>query len=109
MNRNNSVPEKLDSRKSKVVRHTAYTDTDTIHFKLPDDYYPEYLPEPVQLKTRFGEYESGLMLDQGEVIYTRRVKMIKGQFPPESYNELVDFYKAISKADNAKIVFVNKT
>ena len=35
--------------------------------------------------------------------------MIKGEFPPESYNELIDFYKNINKADNTKIVFLNKT
>lgn len=109
MNRNNYVPEKLESRKLNVVRRTAYVDSDTIHFKLPDDFYPEYLPEQVRLKTRFGEYESGFILDQGEVVYTRRIKMIKGEFPPESYSELVNFYSAISKADNVKIVFVNKT
>jgi hypothetical protein len=109
MNRINYVPEKLESRKQPVVRHTAYVDADTIHYRLPDDYYPEFLPAPIKLKTIFGEYESAFSLDQGEVIYIRRVKMLKGQYQPESYDELVNFYKAINKADNAKIVFVNKT
>jgi hypothetical protein len=35
--------------------------------------------------------------------------MNKGEFPAESYSELTDFYKAIIKADNEKIVLVNKT
>ncbi len=109
MNRRTYVPEKLEKRKLNVVRHTAFVDADTIHYQLPEEFYPEYLPEPVQLKTRFGEYESRYTVDQGELIYTRRVKMIKGEFPPESYDELVEFYKAISKADNVKMVFVNKT
>lgn len=109
MNRNNYVPEKLESRRLNVVRRTAYTDSDTIHYQLPDDFYPEYLPERVKLVNRFGEYESGFLLNQGELIYTRKMKMVKGEFPPESYNELVEFYKTVSKADNAKIVFVNKT
>ena len=35
--------------------------------------------------------------------------MNKGEFPPESYNELIEFYKSINKADNIKLVFLNKT
>ena len=42
-------------------------------------------------------------------VYVRRVKMNKGEFTPETYNEFVEFYKSVKKADNTKIVFLNKT
>jgi hypothetical protein len=35
--------------------------------------------------------------------------MNKGTYPPESYQELIDFYKNMNKADNVKMVFVSKT
>ena len=72
-------------------------------------FYPEFLPESFKFNSHFGEYESSFSVSQGKVLYTRKLKMVKGEFPPETYNELIDFYKAINKADHVKIVFVNKT
>jgi hypothetical protein len=109
MNRSTYIPEKVDDRKAPVVRRMTYTDLDTIRYHLPEGIYPEFLPQPVKLSTRFGEYESTYQIDQGSLIYIRKVRMNKGQFPPESYQELIDFYRGISKADNTKLVFMSKT
>jgi hypothetical protein len=109
MNRSTFIPEKVENRKTNVVLKTAFTDFDTIKYHLPEELYPEYLPEPVKLKSRFGEYEATYKIDQGNLIYIRKMKRLEGEFPPESYTELIDFYKSIAKADNSKIVFLNKT
>jgi len=109
MNRSTFIPEKLEQRKTNILRRMAYIDVDTIHYKLPEEIYPEFIPEKVTIKSRFGEYESSFKVDPGNLIYIRRIKINKGEFPAESYNELVDFYKSINKADNTKMVFMNKT
>ena len=84
-------------------------DQDTIVLSIPENLYPEFLPQAVKINSKFGEYEANFKFDAGKVIYTRRLKMWKGRFPKESYNELVEFYKNVSKADNTKLVFLNKT
>jgi hypothetical protein len=109
MNRSTFIPEKVENRKTNVVLKTAFTDLDTIKYHIPEELYPEYLPEPVKIKSRFGEYEATYKLEQGNLVYIRKFKKLNGTFPPESYTELIDFYKSINKADNAKIVFLNKT
>jgi hypothetical protein len=109
MNRITYVPEKIADRKTEVVRRSNYIDLDTISFSLPENLYPEFLPEPVKINSRFGEYEANFKFESGKVTYTRRMKVWKGRFPKETYNELVDFYKNVSKADNIKLVFLNKT
>ncbi|MFM7852954.1 MAG: DUF3857 domain-containing transglutaminase family protein [Flammeovirgaceae bacterium] len=109
LNRISSVPEKVSERKSEVVRKLNYLDLDTIKFVLPEELYPEFLPEPIKINSRFGEYEASYKFDAGKVVYTRRMKVWKGRFPKETYNELVDFYKNVSKADNLKLVFLNKS
>jgi transglutaminase-like putative cysteine protease len=109
MNRSTYIPEKVESRKTNVVRRMAYTDIDTIRYHLPEGIYPEYLPLPVKLKSLFGEYEASFTLDQDNLIYIRKLIMKKGEFPPQSYNELIEFYRNLSKADNTKMVFLNKT
>jgi hypothetical protein len=109
MNRSTYVPEKVEARKMNVVRRTTYTDLDTIRYHLPEGIYPEYLPAPIKLKNRFGEYEATFQLDQDNLLYIRKTKMNKGEFPPESYTELIEFYRSMNKADNTKIVFLSKT
>ncbi len=109
MNRSTFIPEKVENRTSKVFRRSTYTEFDTIQYHVPDEIYPEFLPEPMQFSSRFGEYESKFSIDQGNLIYFRRIKINKGEFPAESYTELIDFYRSVNKADNTKIVFLNKT
>lgn len=109
MNRSNSVPEKIAERKTEVVRKVNFIDLDTIAIVLPENLYPEFLPQQVKYTSRFGEYEANFKFDAGKVTYTRRLKMWKGRYPKEAYNELVDFYKNINKADATKLVFLNKT
>lgn len=109
MNRSTYIPEKVESRKTNVVRRMTYTDVDTIRYHLPEGIYPEYLPPPVKLKSRFGEYDASFTLDQENLIYIRKIKMNKGEFPPESYSELIEFYRNLNKADNTKMVFLSKT
>lgn len=109
MNRSSYVPEKLEKRKTDIVLRMPYIDEDVIEYTIPEAIYPEFVPEAVNIKSRFGEYESSFKVDQGKLIYSRKIKMNKGQFPADSYNEFLEFYKSINKADNVKVVFVNKT
>lgn len=109
MNRSTYIPEKLETRKNEVVENFGFVDNDTIRYHIPDEIYPEVLPQPVKISSRFGEYEASYKLDQGLVVYTRKLKVHKGKFPASSYQEFVDFYKSVNRADNAKLVFLTKT
>jgi transglutaminase-like putative cysteine protease len=109
MNRYSSIPPKIEDRKTPVVLNMAYTDIDTIRYKVPEEIYPEYLPEPVKLESRFGKYEASYSIDQGEIIYSRKFIMKSGEFPVATYAELTNFLQSVSRADKIKIVFLNKT
>lgn len=109
MNRATYIPEKLEVRKSNLVIRKPFTDMDTIRYHLPEGIYPEFLPEPVKVQSRFGEYEATYSIDQTKLIYIRKFRMNSGEFPPDSYKEFSEFFKNINKADNTKIVFMSKT
>jgi hypothetical protein len=87
----------------------AYTDLDTVSYHLPKGIYPEFLPDDVKINNRFGEYEASFKVDEGNLVYIRKAKMNKGEFPAKSYQELMDFYRSMSKADNTKLVLMSKT
>ena len=109
MNRSTFVPQKTENRKTEIVRNFGFTDYDTIRYHIPEEFYLEFLPQPVKLSSRFGEFESSYSVDQGLIVYTRKLTIHKGRFPATSYQEFIDFYKGVSKADNTKLVFLNKT
>ncbi len=109
MNRTTYIPPKAETRKNPVVFKSSYVDVDTIVYSIPEEIYPEFIPQPVKISSRYGEYEANFKFDQGKLIYIRKLKMIPGEHPPAAYSELVDFYKSINKADNTKLVFLSKT
>jgi len=109
MNRSTFIPEKNEERKTDLVFKWGSVNYDTIRYHIPENIYPEFLPEPVKLTSRFGEYEASFKVDQGNVVYIRKFKKNNGRFPASSYKEFSDFYRSINKADNLKIVFLNKT
>ncbi|MBS1506882.1 MAG: DUF3857 domain-containing transglutaminase family protein [Bacteroidetes bacterium] len=109
MNKTTRVPPKVTERKTDVVLRNNYLDYDTIKFTVPENLYPEFMPEPVKINSKFGEYSASFQFDAGKVTYIRRMKMWKGRYPKETYNDLIEFYKNVSKADNIKLVFLNKT
>ncbi len=109
MNRSTYIPPKVEQRKTNVILSTAYTHLDTINYIIPEQIYPEHLPDPIRIESRFGSYEASFSLDQGKVVYTRKMVRKNGEFPPETYQEFIDFYKNVAKADNTKIIFLNKT
>ena len=104
-----TLPEKVVDRKTKVYVREAYTDVDTVEYTISDSLYPEFVPEPINHKSRFGVYEASAKLSAGKVIYMRKLVIRAGEYPSESYGELVEFYKNINRADNMKLVFLNKT
>lgn len=99
-----SIPSHVENRKSPVYREFAYMDTDTITFRLPTGFVTESIPHGKSLATPFGEYNSTLALQGDKLLYTRKLKMYRGTWPKERYDELVDFYTAIFRADNLKVV-----
>jgi hypothetical protein len=109
MNRFTTLPEKITDRKTPVFLRTAYTDIDTVEYSLSESLYPEFVPEPIKHVSRFGEYEASVKLSAGKVIYVRKFIMRRGEYPSTAYSELVEFLKNVNRADNMKLVFLNKT
>jgi transglutaminase-like putative cysteine protease len=109
MNRSISIPEKVENRKTAIVKDLPFIDIDTVRYRLPEDIYPEFIPENVTISSPFGEYNAHFYLDQGSLVYVRKLRMNKGTFPASSYPDMIEFHRGINKADNMKIVFMTKT
>lgn len=109
LNKSSFIPENKEVRKVDVKLNLAYHDSDTIIYKIPDNYQIENKPNDVHLRTEFGEYSASVIIEKNMIVYTRTKKIVKGRFSPEKYVNLVEFYKKIVKADKAKLVLIKKS
>lgn len=109
MNRLTYLPDRGEQRKSDLQLDFGYVDTDSIVYHIPESLYPEFLPEPIRITSPFGEYHASFVIAEGSLVYIRRMSLREGRYPASQYNAYVDFRKAISKADNLKLVFLSKT
>lgn len=96
------------TRKFDIDITYAYTDIDTVEIKIPEGYKPEAIPKDVTIHGDFGSYASSLVVSTDKIVYRRSLEKFAGRFPAKKYDELVDFYNRIYKADNSKLVFVKK-
>ena len=69
---------------------------------LPEGWAAE-LPSSVTAESRFGRYESSYEQDGRELVVRRRILGNDGQAPPESYRELIDWFKEMF-GDDAKYI-----
>ncbi len=108
IDRQQIVPKKVGTRKSDVVLRRANVAIDSITITIPDGYQIESVPAEIKAESRFGVYTLQPVASGNKIVCIRTLKMNKGQFPPSTYNELIDFYKKIASADNAKFSIKQK-
>jgi hypothetical protein len=103
------IPKKLKERKSDIYLNTAFTDVDSVRFKIPEGYHMEFAPENVHIKNQFGEYQTTYEKTEDGLLYVRKFVSEKGKYPASLYEEYRNMLKAIYKSDKAKIVLVGAT
>lgn len=108
LNQDRSAPAASSDRKTELRVNESYHDSDIISFKIPKGYTVEYLPEPIQIATKFGTYAAKAQLKDDLVHYYRDVSIMKAHYAASEYNNWVDFRKKIVKADKSQIVLVLK-
>jgi hypothetical protein len=104
MNRKESVPAKIENRKTYFAVSFSYQDDDEICYTLPKGYAVEFLPKDITITSEFGTYTAKFVTKDNTITYTRTQIMTAKKFPPEKYNEFVDFNKKIYQADKQKAV-----
>ena len=104
LNRTETVPRKVENRKTSFAVPFGFHDTDEVVYVLPKGFKAEFLPPPVVLESEFGRYSSKAVVKDNTIIYTREKQMNNRRYPPEKYKEAVEFYKKIYLADKQKAI-----
>ena len=91
-------------RKAAFERRMGFIDEDRITYKLPAGFIPESVPLNVVLESDFGNYSAEYQLEEGGLIYKRKLEMNDGVYKAEQFSAFVDFVTNIEKADKTKVV-----
>jgi transglutaminase-like putative cysteine protease len=104
INRRESVPLKVENRKTYFAVPFSYNDDDEINYILPKGYNVEFIPKDITITSEFGSYTAKFSVKDNTIVYNRIQTMNNKKYPPEKYGEYVDFYKKIFQADKQKAV-----
>jgi len=108
LNRSEYIPKKIENRKTNIIFRRGYIDIDTIKYKLPKNYKIEFIPKNIEIDTKFGKYSTQFKIEGKELIFTRKLSLHKGNFPPKDYSDLRKFYQTIYKNDKKTVVLVKE-
>jgi hypothetical protein len=101
-----AIPAHLDKpRQTDIILKTAYTETDSVQYQLPPNIVIEAKPETMLIESKFGSYQVDYQLKDGKLLYRRKFVRNRGRFAAINYVEFADFYKKVSKADKAQVIF----
>lgn len=104
LNRTESVPRKVENRRTPFAQTYGFKDNDEIIYTVPAGYKVEFIPKDVVLESEFGKYTAKAVVKDNTIVYTRMKMINSKKYPAEKYNDLVDFYKKIYVADKQKAV-----
>ncbi len=97
---------KDETRKFDLQLRYSYRDIDTVELEIPQGFTQETKMEDVSIESRFGKYSSSTRIMENKLYHYRKMEQYEGKYSASHYNELVDFYDKIYKADRTRLVFV---
>jgi hypothetical protein len=104
-NRFTFIPEITGSRKQPIEVRRGMTYQNQIAIELPQDLTVASLFDPIETKSKFGEYTATIEVQDGTtLLYKRSLVLHSGTFPKEDYPEYVAFLREVVKNDKSKIV-----
>ncbi|WP_374460364.1 DUF3857 domain-containing protein [Chryseobacterium taeanense] len=99
-----NVYKKDDNRELPFELRQSFEDEYEINFTLPQNYKVEELPENVVLNSEFGTYKLSFVKNGDGLKVSRTIRINKGLYPKEKYNDYVNFRKKTISIDNSKIL-----
>ncbi|PKP08348.1 MAG: DUF3857 domain-containing protein [Bacteroidetes bacterium HGW-Bacteroidetes-3] len=106
-NNGSTVPPRVRNRKLPFEISKNFLDIDEVKISLPKQLKIEYVPEKVELNTKFGTYSIEMIkIDDYSYLFKRKLKIEAGNYQKEDYESFRDFRKEIAKHDNSKIILI---
>ena len=87
-----------------VLDPEAFTESTTV--TLPAGFKVDELPEPVTLRTTFGEFRSSYEAKDGQVLVQRSLEVHSATVPADRYAEVKNFFEQVQGHEQAPVVLI---
>lgn len=95
------------NRQQPVELQRGSLDVDEVEIALPPHYEIEFLPKNMELKGKFGEYQTQLLKkSKSSIVYKRSLLIKSGLYSHKEYEEFRLFMEQIGRNDNAKMILI---
>jgi len=82
----------------------SFEDDYEIDFTVPKSYKLDEIPENVTVNSEFGTYKLSFVKNGDVLKVNRMIRINKGLYPKEKYNDYINFRKKTLNLDNSKIL-----
>ena len=89
-----------------VLDPEAFTESTTV--QLPPGFAVDEMPDPVTLRTDFGEFRSTYEAKDGQVIVHRSLEVRSATVPADRYREVKSFFEQVHGHEQASVVLIKK-
>lgn len=105
------IPTSTESARKMSVQADprGYTTVHHTTLLIPDGYHLESAAEPVDINSPFGHFSLHFATEPGKITVSRQLIINNSIQPASTYQALIDFLKAIGKAEKTKLVLVKTT
>jgi hypothetical protein len=100
----NTIYKTDENRELPFELRQSFEDEYEISFAIPKTYKIDELPDNVNITSEFGTYKLNFVKNGEELKVSRAIKINKGLYPKEKYNDYVNFRKKTINIDNSKIL-----
>lgn len=102
-----SLPELKTRKQPFYLNPTIFNrqEIDSLNFNMPLNFETEFIPVPISINTKFGEYAITIHFKNGVLSYYRKLMLHEGYFSAAEYTEWLDFISKINKLDQLQIAF----
>jgi transglutaminase-like putative cysteine protease len=100
------APREVRNRATDIYINEGYTNEDEVVYTLPQGYHLDSAPLDVELDKPFGHFSATMKIEGNQLIYKRRLQVIDGTYPKDTYPDLVDFYQDVVDADAYDVTLV---
>ena len=108
-NQYDNVPQRYRKRINPFEVDRGFHDFDEVVINLPEGFEIEAVPQPVEIKEKFGEYKvECTVVSPSQLLYKRTLITNSGLFEKDDYELYRQFREKIARNDNSKVVLVKK-